>query len=128
MRSQASADEAWAERILTDCGPQDRRSKRGGCDLGAATWGLRLVKHFNPVSALVFALVLAGGFYAAYGQICEATLTLRRTNGNAWWCCGSSGFRALKGPGLFLMIPILDQAPYWIDVRRRPKERFSSSA
>jgi regulator of protease activity HflC (stomatin/prohibitin superfamily) len=26
-------------------------------------------------------------------------------------------FRALRGPGLFFLIPILDTAPYWIDIR-----------
>ncbi len=26
-------------------------------------------------------------------------------------------FRALKGPGLFFIIPIIDKAPYWIDTR-----------
>ena len=40
-------------------------------------------------------------------------------------------FRALKGPGLFLVIPIVDAIPYWIDTRvitassrrRRPSPR-----
>ncbi len=26
-------------------------------------------------------------------------------------------FRSLKGPGLFLIIPIIDAIPYWIDTR-----------
>jgi regulator of protease activity HflC (stomatin/prohibitin superfamily) len=26
-------------------------------------------------------------------------------------------FRALKGPGLFFIVPIIDKIPYWIDVR-----------
>lgn len=26
-------------------------------------------------------------------------------------------FRALKGPGLFLIIPVIDTVPYWIDIR-----------
>jgi regulator of protease activity HflC (stomatin/prohibitin superfamily) len=26
-------------------------------------------------------------------------------------------FRALRGPGLFFLVPILDTAPYWIDIR-----------
>jgi regulator of protease activity HflC (stomatin/prohibitin superfamily) len=26
-------------------------------------------------------------------------------------------FRALKGPGLFLIVPVLDAIPYWIDTR-----------
>jgi cellobiose-specific phosphotransferase system component IIC len=26
-------------------------------------------------------------------------------------------FRSLKGPGLFLIIPVLDAIPYWIDTR-----------
>ena len=26
-------------------------------------------------------------------------------------------FHALKGPGLFFMIPVVDSIPYWIDIR-----------
>jgi regulator of protease activity HflC (stomatin/prohibitin superfamily) len=26
-------------------------------------------------------------------------------------------FRALKGPGLFFIIPVIDAIPYWIDTR-----------
>ena len=28
-------------------------------------------------------------------------------------------FRALKGPGLFFIIPIIDSVPYWIDTDRK---------
>ena len=31
--------------------------------------------------------------------------------------CGSGKFRSLQGPGLFLIIPLIDTIPYWIDIR-----------
>jgi regulator of protease activity HflC (stomatin/prohibitin superfamily) len=95
------------------------------------------VRHFNSVSALVFVLGLAGGCDAAYrlalrGDYDLSAAALAAAALLALFVASSikiadqwervvvlrlGRFRALKGPGPFLVIPILDHAPYWIDVR-----------
>lgn len=63
----------------------------------------------------VLAAVLAGVFFLA------AVLLSAAAKVAAQWervlVLRLGRFRALRGPGLFLIVPILDTAPYWIDIR-----------
>jgi len=95
------------------------------------------MKRNSSFAALIFVLILAAGAVLAYA--------VYRTSGSlnalgiggiglilAWFV--SSGiqvadqwskavvlrlgkFRSLQGPGLFLIIPVIDSIPYWIDTR-----------
>ncbi len=94
------------------------------------------MRKFNSVAAFVFVVIAAVGQGIAY--------TLYRTPGaeSVWFGVGAlvvafvaassvqvadqwqrvvilrfGNFRALKGPGLFFIIPIIDTTPYWIDIR-----------
>ncbi len=76
-------------------------------------------------------IALAYGMYGALGKIGDATLVVvsiiagafvaRAVQVAAAWdravVLRLGKFRALRGPGLFGIIPILDTIPYWIDIR-----------
>jgi regulator of protease activity HflC (stomatin/prohibitin superfamily) len=75
----------------------------------AAAWQVRA--GAGPVAAGVFqaVVVVAAALLAAAIKIAsqwERAVVLRLGR-----------FRALSGPGLFLIIPLIDVIPYWIDVR-----------
>jgi regulator of protease activity HflC (stomatin/prohibitin superfamily) len=64
--------------------------------------------HVIPVCIAVFAILLAG----------IASLSIRVAD---QWdkavVLRLGKFHSLKGPGLFLLVPVLDSIPYWIDTR-----------
>jgi regulator of protease activity HflC (stomatin/prohibitin superfamily) len=93
----------------------------------------------NPFSVLIFFLILAmGGFLAlivspvsdALGTIIGAvTLVVAVVVSSAIKVAAQwdravilrlGRFHALKGPGLFFIIPVIDIIPYWIDIRVIP--------
>ncbi len=95
------------------------------------------MRLFNAVSTLVFILLLGGGLGAAYGLFLlgewETSAAIAAASpiialfvaysikiADQWErvvVLRLGRFHALKGPGLFFIIPIVDHIPYWIDVR-----------
>jgi regulator of protease activity HflC (stomatin/prohibitin superfamily) len=91
----------------------------------------------NPVAALIFALVLVAGLGLAYllynpaehvASLCVAVgafalasfLSASIKVADQWEkavVLRVGHFRGLQGPGLFLIIPVIDAIPYWIDTR-----------
>lgn len=91
----------------------------------------------KSVSALVFFVILAIGAFVVYGRykagaFAEAagigigTIVLAVIIASAIQVANQwdravilrlGEFRALRGPGLFFIIPVLDTIPYWIDIR-----------
>jgi regulator of protease activity HflC (stomatin/prohibitin superfamily) len=91
----------------------------------------------NPVAALIFALVLGVGLGFAYLLYSSAGHVAGICFGVASFVLASilsasvkvadqwekavvlrvGHFRGLQGPGLFLIIPVIDAIPYWIDTR-----------
>jgi regulator of protease activity HflC (stomatin/prohibitin superfamily) len=97
------------------------------------------MRKFNPVATLVFFVILgAGGLFAlavtAVSDVAGtgigivvflvATLVSSAIKVADQWdravILRLGRFHALKGPGLFFIIPILDMIPYWIDTRVIP--------
>jgi regulator of protease activity HflC (stomatin/prohibitin superfamily) len=78
--------------------------------IGVATAALLIRRTERPEYLLVgVAAVLAGAFVASAVRIAspwEKAIVLRLGR-----------FRALRGPGLFLIVPLVDTIPYWIDTR-----------
>jgi len=94
------------------------------------------MRRTSSFAALLFVLVLALGAvpaYALYGlaplgsvvvgsaALALALIVSRAVNIAAPWdkavVLRLGRFRALKGPGVFLIIPVIDTIPYWIDTR-----------
>lgn len=95
------------------------------------------MKKTSSVSALLFVLVLFGGGALAYGiygdfvraeslailigTVIVAVTVSRGVRVAAAWdravVLRLGKFRALRGPGVFGIIPIIDTIPYWIDIR-----------
>jgi regulator of protease activity HflC (stomatin/prohibitin superfamily) len=91
----------------------------------------------NPLSTLIFAIILAIGLGLAYGPAArgatvEAALIVVifflvaaiASNAvkvaNQWErvvVLRLGRFRSMEGPGLFFIIPIIETVPYWIDIR-----------
>ena len=91
----------------------------------------------SSVSALLFVLIVAAGIALAYGMfgdfartgaivllvaaVIVATIVARAVRVAAAWdravVLRLGKFRALRGPGVFGIIPIIDTLPYWIDIR-----------
>ncbi len=91
----------------------------------------------NSIATLVFILIVAGGValtYAVYGiapswgsnwliiaavivalGVASAIKVADQWNRAVVLRLGR--FQALRGPGLFLIVPIIDTIPYWIDIR-----------
>lgn len=96
-----------------------------------------LMRRSNPFSMLVFLLILGAGAglsLAIYGGVLTpggiwigatalvlAFIVSRMINIADQWeravVLRLGKFRALSGPGLFFIIPIIDTVPYWIDTR-----------
>ena len=73
----------------------------------AVSWSIRA--DTTTAGAVLAAFVVVGAFLAAAIKVAsqwERAVVLRLGQ-----------FRALNGPGLFWIIPIVDVIPYWIDVR-----------
>ena len=73
----------------------------------AVSWSIRA--DATAAGAVLAAFVVVGAFLAAAIKVAsqwERAVVLRLGR-----------FRALNGPGLFWIIPIVDVIPYWIDVR-----------
>jgi regulator of protease activity HflC (stomatin/prohibitin superfamily) len=94
------------------------------------------MRSISPLPTLVFLIIIACGVALAYG-------THPSTTWDSTWILGISfvtallvsfaikiaaqweravvlrlgRFRALEGPGLFFIIPIIETIPYWIDIR-----------
>lgn len=92
----------------------------------------------NSVAVLVFFIVLAIGVVAAYGLYTPGSIPVgsaavvgvafvlasigsRSINVASPWdravVLRLGQFRALRGPGVFFVIPVIDTIPYWIDNR-----------
>ncbi len=75
----------------------------------AVAWLIRVSVGAAPAVAFHAVVVVAAGLLAAAIKIAsqwERAVVLRLGR-----------FRALNGPGLFFIIPIVDVIPYWIDIR-----------
>ncbi len=75
----------------------------------AVAWLIRVSVGAAPAVAFQAVVVVAAGLLAAAIKIAsqwERAVVLRLGR-----------FRALNGPGLFFIIPIVDVIPYWIDIR-----------
>jgi regulator of protease activity HflC (stomatin/prohibitin superfamily) len=91
----------------------------------------------NPLPLLVFFLIAAVGLGLAYGVYSPATYGVSTVIGAIGVLGGAVAasaikiadqwtrvvvlrlgrFHALRGPGLFLIVPVIDTLPYWIDTR-----------
>jgi regulator of protease activity HflC (stomatin/prohibitin superfamily) len=91
----------------------------------------------NPLSILIFAVILLIGLALAYGEYADearaATVVIAIgalivalivsyavKSANQWQkvvVLRLGRFRSLEGPGLFFIIPIIETVPYWIDTR-----------
>ena len=95
------------------------------------------MRPINPLATFVFVVILAIGgalSYAMYGisaswgsnwliiaALLVATVVSFAIKVADQWnravVLRLGRFRALKGPGLFFIIPVIDTIPYWIDIR-----------
>jgi regulator of protease activity HflC (stomatin/prohibitin superfamily) len=77
-----------------------------GAALSYATYGVSTRRESNwiIIAALIAAIVVSFAIKVADQWNRAVVLRLGR-------------FRALKGPGLFFIIPVIDTIPYWIDIR-----------
>ena len=94
------------------------------------------MQRSNSFAALLFFVILGAGIALAYALFHDATVGAAIVAGVAFviaWIVARAvrvaspwdravvlrlgRFRALRGPGLFGIIPIIDTIPYWIDVR-----------
>src|SRR5205823_2858968 len=96
-----------------------------------------VMQKTSSFSTLLFVLILCAGValaYAIYGPVATpgggaivvvallvAGIVARAVRVAAAWdravVLRLGKFRALRGPGLFGIIPIIDTIPYWIDIR-----------
>ena len=77
-----------------------------GVALSYAMYGIsaRWESNWLIIAALIVAIVVSFAIKVADQWNRAVVLRLGR-------------FRALKGPGLFFIIPVIDTIPYWIDIR-----------
>ena len=95
------------------------------------------MRQNSSFAALIFVVILGAGGAAAFGLysassnvaaivvlVCSAVLAYFAAAGvkvaDQWSkavVLRLGKFRSLEGPGLFLIIPIIDSIPYWIDTR-----------
>jgi regulator of protease activity HflC (stomatin/prohibitin superfamily) len=91
----------------------------------------------SSFSTLLFVLIVAAGLGIAYtvsrteataasaaiviGAVIVASIVARAVRVAAAWdravVLRLGKFRGLRGPGVFVIIPILDTIPYWVDIR-----------
>lgn len=93
----------------------------------------------NPFSVLVFFVILASGVFLAFLMtpvsevistfiaavaLAIAVVVASAIQVAAQWdravILRLGRFHAMRGPGLFLIVPVIDTIPYWIDVRIIP--------
>jgi regulator of protease activity HflC (stomatin/prohibitin superfamily) len=95
------------------------------------------MRRSNSFSTLIFLLILGAGvalgiatygmvvsaatFWTSIGALTLALIVARAINVADQWekavVLRLGKFRALNGPGLFFIIPIIETVPYWIDTR-----------
>ena len=101
-------------------------------------WAVKHMRKPSSVAVLLFFVIVAGGIalayapYALYGSgivgvviLCGAFLVASIVSNSIKvatpWdravVLRLGRFRALRGPGVFGIIPIIDTIPYWIDTR-----------
>jgi regulator of protease activity HflC (stomatin/prohibitin superfamily) len=77
-----------------------------GGAVAVALYGVTLNQHTVTIGSIALVLALAISVAVKIANQWERVVVLRLGK-----------FRALKGPGLFFVIPIIDATPYWIDTR-----------
>ena len=95
------------------------------------------MRQSNSLPALIFVVILGAGGAAAFGLysasadvaailalVCAVVLAIIAASGvkvadqwNKAVVLRLGKFRSLEGPGLFLIIPVFESIPYWIDTR-----------
>ncbi|MFY9853747.1 MAG: slipin family protein [Terracidiphilus sp.] len=95
------------------------------------------MRQSNSLPALIFVVILGAGGAAAFGLysasadvaailalVCAVVLAIIAASGvkvaDQWSkavVLRLGKFRSLEGPGLFLIIPVFESIPYWIDTR-----------
>src|ERR1700692_2168686 len=84
--------------------------------------------HMNPVSALIFVVFLGGAalsFVAHMPMAITVILAYSAKMAQQWEkavILRLGKLQAIKGPGLFILVPIFDQVAMWIDQRIRTTE------
>jgi regulator of protease activity HflC (stomatin/prohibitin superfamily) len=122
--------------ILRRCGVEVLSSSN--CRAGGTSDATRqTMRKFSSFPALLFCLIALAGVALAYGlyetvgtaaaiaalvvAIVAGAFVARAVQVAAAWdravVLRLGKFRALRGPGLFGIIPIIDTIPYWIDIR-----------
>src|SRR5215472_12025044 len=99
------------------------------------------VTQMNPISLAIFALLIAGAFLSqttlhspplAIALAVIATIVLFSLKMAQQWqkavVLRAGRLQAIKGPGLFFIIPILDSITAWIDQRIRTSEFSAEQA
>jgi regulator of protease activity HflC (stomatin/prohibitin superfamily) len=103
-----------------------KNSSKSGSSLN---WNMPQVRPLNRISAFIALVIVAGSLYATYstGQrtylwlILAAIYVLLSLQVGRQWekaiVLRGGRFHRLAGPGMFFVLPILDQVVYWIDHR-----------
>ena len=77
-----------------------------GCVLAFVIYNVTANMESQWIAAIAFVIALFVSLAIKVADQWERVIILRLGK-----------FRSLKGPGLFLIIPIIDTVPYWIDIR-----------
>ena len=77
-----------------------------GVALGFAMYGVTANKESAWIGVIAFVIALVVSLAIKVANQWERAVVLRLGK-----------FRSLKGPGLFIIIPVIDVIPYWIDTR-----------
>lgn len=77
-----------------------------GCALAFVIYNVTANMESQWIAAIAFVIALFVSLAIKVADQWERVVILRLGK-----------FRSLKGPGLFLIIPIIDTVPYWIDIR-----------
>jgi regulator of protease activity HflC (stomatin/prohibitin superfamily) len=112
-------------------------SRKPGAALSIAQTGRVKLKRGNALSGLIFVVILGAGLTFAYIEyartayaesvwavlvafVASLGVTASVKVADQWErvvVLRLGRFRSMSGPGLFLIIPIIDTVPYWIDTR-----------
>jgi regulator of protease activity HflC (stomatin/prohibitin superfamily) len=123
-----------AQRVNLQGGRLNERAIRAPA---GATYEVIAMKRNGSFAALIFMLILGAGAVLAYATYrvsagiealvvigCALILAIFISSGiqvaDQWSravVLRLGKFRSLQGPGLFLIIPVVDSIPYWIDTR-----------
>jgi len=123
-----------AQRVNLEGGRLNERAIRAPA---GATYEVIAMKRNGSFAALIFMLILGAGAVLAYATYrvsagiealvvigCALILAIFISSGiqvaDQWSravVLRLGKFRSLQGPGLFLIIPVVDSIPYWIDTR-----------